>query len=296
MSEAPATASSLPRLLLAGARPRTLPASVVPVAIGVAAAPGPTSWWKVAACMLVALALQVGTNYANDFSDGVRGTDETRVGPLRLVGSGLVRPRTVAGAAASSFAVAAGAGFALAAATSWWLLLIGASAIAAGFLYTGGPRPYGYLGLGEVFVFGYFGLVATVGSTYVQSHGVPAESWWCGAASGFVAVALLEANNVRDVAGDVLAGKRTLAVRLGPQRAPWLYIAALGGAVASLLVASSWVHWLPLVATATAAPAAGLSKAILKAKQPSEFIEVLRRTSSMQLAMGVGCVAALLAS
>ncbi len=290
MNEVQAAPRSLPRLLLAGARPRTLPASLVPVAIGAAAVPGGLSWWKVLACGLVALSLQVGTNFANDYSDGVRGTDAERVGPLRLVGSGLVPPRTVAAAAAAAFALAAAFGLALAAASSWWLLAVGATAIAAGYLYTGGPRPYGYLGLGEVFVFTYFGLVATLGTTYVQGHGVPVTSWCCGAASGLVAVALLEANNVRDVEGDAMAGKRTLAVRVGARRAPWLYVLALVGAAIALATAGAVKPWLLAVSTLTALGSVQPSRAILSARRPPEFIAVLRRTSTLQLAMGAACV------
>ena len=157
-----------------GARPRTLAAAAVPVAVGTAAGwwlPGPVHriiWWRAVCALVVALAVQVGTNYANDYSDGVRGTDEGRVGPLRLVASGLASPTAVRRAALLSFGVAAVAGLALAAATSWWLVAVGAACFVAGWLYTGGPKPYGYLGLGELFVFVFFGLVATVGSAYVQ--------------------------------------------------------------------------------------------------------------------------------
>jgi 1,4-dihydroxy-2-naphthoate octaprenyltransferase len=158
-----------------GARPRTLPAAIVPVALGVAAAVGvgTITWWRVAACLIVSLALQVGVNYANDYSDGVRGTDDVRVGPARLVASGLAEPSAVKRAALAAFGVAAIAGLAIALDTSLVLLLVGAAAIAAGWFYTGGPRPYGYMGLGEVFVFVFFGLVATAGSTYAAAS----RSW-----------------------------------------------------------------------------------------------------------------------
>ncbi|MHB8506962.1 MAG: 1,4-dihydroxy-2-naphthoate octaprenyltransferase, partial [Acidimicrobiales bacterium] len=174
-----------------GARLRTLPASVVPVAVGtaVAAADGRAVAWRAALAAVVALALQVGTNYANDYSDGVRGTDEGRVGPLRLVASGLASPAAVKRSAVAAFLVAAGAGVALAAAVSWWLLAVGAAAIAAGWLYTGGPRPYGYAGLGELFVFVFFGLVATVGTAYVQLGRLVGLAFLAAVPVGLLAVA-----------------------------------------------------------------------------------------------------------
>ena len=164
-------ANQLPRHpWVAGARPRTLPASAVPVVVGTGAAiaAGSVIWWRAAVALVVAVALQVGTNYANDYSDGVRGTDAARVGPVRLVASGLAAPGSVRRAAWAAFAVAAAGGLALAAVAGWWLILVGVACIGAGWLYTGGPRPYGYAGLGEVFVFVFFGLVATVGTAYVQ--------------------------------------------------------------------------------------------------------------------------------
>ena len=200
-----------------GARPRTLPAAVVPVAIGAACAVGAGSvvWWRVAVALVVSLALQVGVNYANDYSDGVRGTDDARVGPVRLVASGLRPAAAVKRAAFEAFGVAAVAGLALAATTSWWLLVVGVAAIAAAWFYTGGPRPYGYAGLGELFVFLFFGLVATVGTTYVAVERVTGLSVVMGAGAGCLACALLVVNNLRDIPSDTLAGKRTLAVRLG---------------------------------------------------------------------------------
>src|SRR6201996_4057121 len=155
---------------VAGARPRTLPASAVPVVVGTGAAiaAGSVIWWRAAVALIVALAVQVGTNYANDYSDGVRGTDRARVGPVRLVAQGLASPARVRAASLASFGVAAVVGLVLAATTGWWLLAVGAGCFAAGWLYTGGPRPYGYAGFGELFVFVFFGLVATTGSAYVQ--------------------------------------------------------------------------------------------------------------------------------
>ena len=202
---------------LEGARPRTLPAAIAPVAVGTGAAAAVSSavLWKALVALVVSLALQVGVNYANDYSDGIRGTDDDRVGPLRLVGSGAAAPSAVRAAAFAAFAVAAAAGLALAATSSWWLVLVGASAIAAAWFYTGGPRPYGYAGLGELFVLVYFGLVAVVGTTFVQTQRVTRLSVFVAVPVGFLACAILVANNLRDIPTDTEAGKRTLATRIG---------------------------------------------------------------------------------
>jgi 1,4-dihydroxy-2-naphthoate polyprenyltransferase len=200
---------------------------VVPVVVGTAAADRVVAWRFVAA-LVVAVAIQVGTNFANDVGDGVRGTDANRVGPVRLVASGLATPTAVRRAAAAAFGVAAVAGLALAAATTWWLLVVGAASMAAGWLYTGGPRPYGYLGLGEVFVFVFFGLVATVGSGYVQDQRVTWLMVIVAVPVGLLATALLVVNNLRDIATDAVAGKRTLAVRLGDRATRRLYVALAG--------------------------------------------------------------------
>ena len=223
---------------IVGARPRTLPAAIVPVALGVgcAAGVGPISWWRAVLALVVSLALQVGVNYANDYSDGVRGTDDGRVGPRRLVASGLAEPGAVKRAALYAFALAAVCGLALAASTTWWLIAVGAASIAAAWLYTGGPRPYGYLGLGELFVFVFFGLVATVGTTFVSVETITGLSIVIGCAAGFVACALLVINNLRDIPTDAVAGKRTLAVRLGEQRTRWLYVALVGATFIALAV------------------------------------------------------------
>src|SRR5262245_23884530 len=215
-----------------GARPRTLPASVVPVAVGTAVAvgDGPIRWWRAGAALVVSLALQVGVNYANDYSDGVRGTDDVRVGPPRLVSSRLASPPAVKRAALASLAVAAVAGLALAVAVGPELLVVGAAAIAAAWCYTGGPEPYGYLGLGQLFVFVFVGLVATAGSTYVQLERLTGWSVVTAAGLGLLPTALLVVNNLRDRAPDEIAGKRTLAVRIGDRRTRQLYVALLVGA------------------------------------------------------------------
>lgn len=202
---------------LLGARPRTLPAAIVPVAVGTAAAVGSgITWWRAIAALVVSMALQVGTNFANDYSDGIRGTDgETRVGPPRLVGDGLATPSEVKRAAMLSFGVAAVVGLGLSIAVGPELLVVGAASIAAGWFYTGGPRPYGYAGLGELFVFVFFGLVATIGSAYIHTEEIRRLDVLAGIVVGFPVTALLITNNLRDIPGDIESGKRTLAVRLG---------------------------------------------------------------------------------
>ena len=221
-----------------GARPRTLPAAVVPVLVGtaVASALGTVVWWRALAALVVALAIQVGTNYANDYSDGRRGADDARVGPVRLVAAGLAPPAAVRRAAVLSFAVAAVVGVALAFAVGAELLAVGAACMAAGWLYTGGPRPYGYAGLGELFVFVFFGVVATVGSSYVHLDEVTGLALTASIPVGLLATALLVVNNLRDIPSDAAVGKRTLAVRLGDGRTRILYVACLAGAFASVPV------------------------------------------------------------
>lgn len=279
---------------VAGARPRTLPAAVVPVAVGTACAVGEVDgglvWWRAAAAMVVALALQVATNYANDYSDGVRGTDadDTRVGPVRLVGQGLAPPGAVKRAAAAAFATAGLVGAALALAVGPELFVVGAAAIAAGWFYTGGPRPYGYAGMGEVFVFVFFGVVATVGSTYVQTGTVTGLSLAASVPVGLLATALLVVNNLRDIPGDTQVGKRTLAVRLGDRRTRHLYV---------LLVALPFAL-VPVVAGLGQRPVGALALgAILLARAPvlavlegargAALVSVLGATGKVQLVFGV---------
>jgi 1,4-dihydroxy-2-naphthoate octaprenyltransferase len=219
-----------------GARPRTLVASVAPVVVGTAAA-GRASVWRTLAALAVGLGLQIGVNFANDYQDGMRGIDtDERQGPQRLTSSGVASPRSVLLAALASIAVAGVAGLALAVATSLWLIPIGAAAMLALWFYSGGPRPYGSLGLGEVMVFAFFGVMATAGTAYVQAERIPAAAWWSSAAMGFLAVAILEANNVRDISTDSVAGKRTLAVRIGHRRARALYRALVVAAFATIVL------------------------------------------------------------
>ncbi|KAA1422170.1 1,4-dihydroxy-2-naphthoate polyprenyltransferase [Mumia zhuanghuii] len=224
---------------IAGARPRTLPAAVAPVVAGTGAAlfADGAVWWKAAVCLILSLALQIGVNYANDYSDGVKGTDDDRVGPMRLVGSGTASAGAVKRAAFTCFGIGGALGLVLAATSGWWLLVVGVAAIAAAWFYTGGSTPYGYRALGEVSVFVFFGLVAVLGTTYVQ---VGAFTWPSLAAAigvGSLACAILVANNLRDIPTDTVSGKRTLAVVLGDRRTRAFFIVLL-------VVALLTVWWL----------------------------------------------------
>jgi 1,4-dihydroxy-2-naphthoate octaprenyltransferase len=218
-----------------GARPRTLGLGLVPVLVGVAAA-GHVVAWRVVAALVVAAGLQIGVNFANDYFDGVRGVDtQERTGPTRLVASGAATPRAVLAAALVSLGLAAVCGLALAIATTPVLILVvGALALLAALLYSGGPRPYAGLGLGELMVFLFFGLMATCGSAYVMVETVPAAAWWSGVVMGLLAVAVLVANNLRDIPTDEAGGKRTLAVRLGDPRTRTLYRVCVVGAFATI--------------------------------------------------------------
>ncbi len=241
------------RLWVEGARPKTLGVALSCVLVGVAAGSltGPTQWVRASAALVVALALQVGVNYANDYSDGVRGTDAQRVGPVRLTATGLANPIAVRRASFIAFAIAAIVGAALAFVTSPWLLVIGAAAIVAAVTYTGGPKPYGYAGLGELMVLVFFGFVGTVGSAYVQHHAIPAVTWFAALVVGLPACAILLANNIRDIETDTVAGKRTLAVRAGATRARVLYRACIAGALVAVLVCALFESWALVALLAT---------------------------------------------
>ena len=225
------------RLWWRGARPRTLGVGLVPVAVGVSAA-GHVVVWRLLAALIVAAGLQIGVNFANDYFDGVRGVDTAeRLGPPRLTASGAVRPRAVLVAAFVCLGLAALSGLALALATTPVVILaVGASALGAALLYSGGPRPYAGLGLGELMVFLFFGMMATCGSAYVMVETVPAAAWWGGVVMGFLAVAVLVANNLRDIPTDNASGKRTLAVRLGDRRTRMLFRACVVSAFATIAI------------------------------------------------------------
>jgi len=276
---------------VAGARPRTLPAAIVPVVVGTACATGEVNivWWRAAAAMVAAVAIQVGTNYANDHSDGKRGTDDPtrRTGPVRLVGSGLASARAVLVAAIAAFGVAAIAGLSLAVAVDMRLLIVGVASFAAGWLYTGGPRPYGYAGFGELFVFVFFGLVATVGSTYVHTERITGLSVGAAIPVGLLATALLVVNNLRDIPSDTESGKRTLAVRLGDHRTRILYVALLVGAVVAVPLVSG-LGQRPAGALALAAiPFAQRPvTAVLSGARGPALIPVLVATGRIQLIFG----------
>lgn len=281
-------ARATPSAWVQGARPRTLPAAVVPVLVGtaVAHAAGQTVAWRALAALVVSLGIQVGTNYANDYSDGMRGTDEARVGPVRLVAGGLASPVSVKRAAIASFAVAAVAGLGLALATSLWLLVVGAACIAAGWLYTGGPRPYGYAGLGEIFVFVFFGLVAVMGTAYVNSGRVTALSFVASIPVGLLAVALLVVNNLRDIPTDARSGKRTLAVRVGDQGTRVLFVGCIAVAFVAVLALGA-IRPASLIALAALAFAAGPILQVRRGASGRDLVGVLGLVGRLQIVFGV---------
>ncbi|SDJ38284.1 1,4-dihydroxy-2-naphthoate octaprenyltransferase [Nonomuraea maritima] len=274
---------------IAGARPRTLPNAIVPVMVGTGVAIGESGfvWWRAVLALLVALSMQIGVNYANDYSDGIRGTDDQRVGPMRLVGSRAATPKQVLAAALGSFAVAAVLGLVLVVVTqAWWVLLVGAACIAAGWFYTGGKRPYGYRGLGELAVFVFFGVVPVVGTAYVQTEQL---SWAALAASipvGLLSCSMLVVNNLRDVHTDGQSGKQTLAVRLGPERTRLLYVACQ---IVPFAVALAMIPITPLAALVVlAAPLAVSPIRTVRAKAVGPaLIAVLQQTGKLQMAYGL---------
>jgi len=281
---------------LDGARPRTLPASVAPVlaGTGVAAHLDAGVWWKALLALVVAVALQVGVNYANDFSDGIRGTDTERVGPMRLVGSGAARPGEVKRAAFIAFGVACLAGFVLAVTTSWWLVALGLVCIAAAWFYTGGAKPYGYQALGEVMVFVFFGPVAVVGTTYVQTGTLPLPSWYAGVGVGALACAILVANNLRDLTTDRAVGKRTLAVVLGDEQTRYLFVFLVVVAAIMLLgvviETSAWV----VVAYAFLVPVVPAARRVLDGAVGRDLVPVLQEVGVSELVYAAGIFLALL--
>ena len=276
---------------IAGSRPKTLPAAIVPVAVGyatVVARHGEQvpNVVNAALALIVSIALQVGVNYANDYSDGVKGTDARRVGPLRLVGSGLVEARRVKRAALISFSVAGVAGLGIAATTSWWLIAVGIASVVAAWTYTGGPNPYGYLGFGELFVFVFFGIVATIGTTYAVSERIDRIDVVASCVVGALAVALLIVNNLRDIPTDSQTGKKTLAVRLGDVRTRWFYCVVLVCAAVGIVVVGIDHPW-SMIALGGFAFAFKPVSSVLRRARGAELIPVLGGTARVQLFVGL---------
>jgi 1,4-dihydroxy-2-naphthoate octaprenyltransferase len=280
---------SLVSLLILGTRPRTLPAAIVPVCIGAASIEGlvVSMWWKIGLAAIVSLALQIAVNYANDYSDGIKGTDDVRVGPLRLVGSGLVPAATVKRAAIVMLGIAAVAGLVLALVSSLWILLIGVCAMVAAWTYTGGPRPYGYAGLGEVFVFVFFGVVATVGTQFVVSDSMTVLAYVASIAVGAIACALLVVNNLRDLEGDALVGKRTLAVKLGDRTTRYFFVALFVIAAIAVVVVATMSHSWALLGLVGLVPGIPAVRSVIQGASKKELISVLGVVGRTQLVFGV---------
>jgi len=274
-----------------------LPAAIAPVLVGAAAgfAIHHFSWWKSLLALAVSLALQIGVNFANDYSDGIRGTDAVRVGPMRLVGSGAAAPGAVKLAAFGSFAVSAAAGLALAATTTWWLVPVGIAAIAAAWFYTGGPKPYGYAGFGEIFVFLFFGLVAVMGTTYVNAAVITRTSVAGAIGIGLLACALLMVNNLRDVTTDAVSGKRTLAVLLGDRLARYVLVLTISGAFLAVAVIGVRHPWCLLGLTAI--PLAIMPvRAVLRGDKGALLIKVLGGIGRLEFVYAVLIAAGLVLS
>lgn len=274
---------------IAGSRPRTLPVAVAPVAAGTGAAyalgDGNPAYALLA--LLVSLLLQIGVNFANDYSDGIRGTDDSRVGPVRLVGQGLATPSSVKAAAFLSFGAAGVCGLALVALSGkFWLLIPGVLAVVAAWKYTGGKHPYGYLGLGEVFVFIFFGLVATLGTTYTQAGSIDLSAVAAAVGIGAIACAILVVNNLRDIPGDTVSGKRTLAVRIGDAATRKLFTAMFAVALVAVVVSAVQRPWA-IIALIGLAPSARSVQTVTKGATGRDLIPPLAATGMTILAYGV---------
>ncbi|MFZ9807587.1 MAG: 1,4-dihydroxy-2-naphthoate polyprenyltransferase [Ilumatobacteraceae bacterium] len=286
-------------LWIQGARPKTLPAAIAPVVVGAACAQLESStqnnWLNAVFALAVSLALQVAVNYANDYSDGIRGTDKNRVGPLRLVGSGAKKPADVKKATFLAFGVAAVFGFVLAATTTWWLLLVGVFCFLAGWFYTGGKHPYGYLGFGEVFVFIFFGVVATMGTTFVINEQLTLVSFLASVVVGCLACALLAVNNLRDIAGDQISNKKTLAVRIGESGARKFYISLfiVAGFAVTLIALS---YSAALIAMLGLAVAVKPIKRVYAGATGADLIDVLVMTGRVQILVAISLSVGLLIS
>jgi len=273
---------------VAGARPRTLPLAVCPVLVGTAtsAAGLHVSWWKMVLAAVVALMLQVGVNYANDYSDGVRGIDRNRRGPMRLTASGAAAPSAVRRAALSCFVLAAAAGVVLAVTVDIRLLVVGAICVAGAWFYSGGRHPYGYAGYGELAVLFFFGFVATIGSAYVQRRAVPEAAWWGSLVVGLPACAVLVANNLRDIDSDQATGKRTLAVRLGPEATTMLFKALVVGAFAAV-IPIGLKHPISFIALIAMPLAVEPVRRVSARADASSLIRALARTVRLAVAMSL---------
>lgn len=286
---APPPRKATARDWIGAARLRTLPLAITPILVGTGAAllvDRALHWVIALCCLVVAVSLQIAVNYANDYSDGIRGTDDVRVGPARLTGGRLAQPRTVLLVALGFFGVAAAAGIAIVVRTGhWWMLLIGAVCIVAAWFYTGGKRPYGYAGLGELFVFVFFGLVATVGTTFVQVGSVPQEAWLGAVGTGLLACAVLLANNLRDIDQDRTAGKRTLTVLIGKTatRVVFTLFVLIPFAIAVLLAFVYPIAWLGLLMLLAALSAILI---VWTYRQPRELIVALSLTSLTSVGYG----------
>ena len=267
-----------------GARPRTLPAAIAPVVVASALAGSDFNWFRAALALKVGVWLQIGVNYANDYSDGVKGTDENRIGPTRLVASGLASAKAVKNAAFISFAIASVAGLWLSLLTSPLLILIGILAIAAAWGYTGGKNPYGYSGLGEVSVFTFFGLVATMGTYYALTEKVTVLSFIVAIPMGALSCAILAVNNIRDRAQDELVGKKTLAVRLGDVKARRMFVALL---VLAHVAAVATLIPTALLTLLVAPMSYSISKLVLSGVSGKDLIPVLGRTGKLQLMFAI---------
>jgi len=267
-----------------GARPRTLPAAIAPVIVATVLAG--REWKPVQAllALIVSLALQIAVNYSNDYSDGIRGTDDDRVGPVRLVASGLASAQSVKRAAQLSFLIACIAGLVLASLSAWWVILIGIASVLAAWGYTGGHTPYGYRGFGELSVFTFFGVVATVGTYYVQTLEITGAAFAASIPMGALSCALLAINNIRDIPGDEVVGKKTLAVKLGDKNARRFFVALL---ITAYIFPIFTGHTLALLTLATAPAAYAIAREVLAGAKGADLIPLLGRTGQLQLHFGL---------
>ena len=269
-----------------GARPRTLPAAIAPVVVGTTLirthGDKHLHWINALLALSVSLMLQIAVNYANDYSDGIRGTDEVRVGPIRLVASGVSSARAVKSAAFITFALAAMCGAILAARTSWWLILVGVIAIVAAWTYTGTSKPYGYMGFGEISVFIFFGVVATMGSYFAQSQALTVRAFLVSLPMGALSCAILSINNLRDRPKDELVGKHTLAVRLGDTNARYLFVGLITLAHGASLLAAIITPWT-LLTIALSPISIGVSRSVLAGAAGRDLIPLLGKTGRLQM-------------